>query len=183
VSVNQGPGCNVPPVLHGDRLRLRALSFADNRALRNLVRDEEVARYLHEGPLPDLPEIENRIAGALRQWSARGYGMMAVEDAGGFVGRLGVFHAVDATDPLLVYALVKRACGRGYATEGVGLLLAWLGEHRGDLRLMAHVDPANHASVHVVAKFGAIRQGTIIRAGNVLDVWSVPLRVLGVESP
>jgi RimJ/RimL family protein N-acetyltransferase len=174
---------NIPPVLRGDRLRLRALSFADSQALRDLVVDEEVARYLHEGPLPDLPEIQNRIAGALRQWSARGYGMMAVEDADGFVGRLGVFHPADATDPLLVYALVRRAWGRGYATEGVGLLLAWLSERHSALQLIAHVDPANHASAHVVAKFGATRQGTIKRAGSVLDVWTVPLRLPGTDSP
>lgn len=86
---------------------LRTLCAADHAPLLAMAHDAEVTRYLHEGPPPSADDVQNRITRAIGQWEQRGYGMMALEDADGFVGRLGAFHPADATDPLLVYVLCR----------------------------------------------------------------------------
>jgi hypothetical protein len=53
------------------------------------------------------------MAFALGQWGLRGYGMMAVEDRDGFVGRLGIYHPYDAADPQLSYILCRRGWAKG----------------------------------------------------------------------
>ncbi len=163
------------PTLRSSRLTLRALCEADYAELVALARDPEVARYLHEGPSPSAEDVAIRVSGALRQWELRGYGMMAVEDAEGFVGRMGVYHPAEAGDPLLVYALCRRGWGKGYATEGLGLFLNWMSVHHGRRHLLAHIDPRNMASKRVATKFGAVWTGTISRGDSRLDVWTLAL--------
>ena len=159
------------PILRSPRLTLRALCAADHAALLAMAHDTEVTRYLHEGSAPSTEEVSNRIARALGQWELRGYGMMAVEDADGFVGRLGIYHPANVTDPLLVYAFCRRGWGKGYATEGVDLFRVWMHATHGMQQLVGHIDPNNTASARVAAKLGAVRDGTTIRTGNTLDVW------------
>jgi [ribosomal protein S5]-alanine N-acetyltransferase len=162
------------PVLRSFRLVLRPLCAADHAPLLAMAQDAEVTRYLHEGPAPSAEDVHGRIARAVEQWERRGYGMMAVEDAGGFVGRLGAFHPADAPDPLLVYALQRSSWGKGYATEAVPLFLDWMRTAHGSERLPAHIDPRNTASIRVAAKLGAVRSGTVDRAGSRLDLWVFP---------
>jgi RimJ/RimL family protein N-acetyltransferase len=93
--------------------------------------DPEVTRHLHEGPAPSAGEVWQRMAFALGQWGLRGYGMMAVEDQDGVVGRMGIYHPFDAPEPQLSYILRRRGWGKGYATEGAGLIRDWIFEtHR-----------------------------------------------------
>jgi len=75
-----------------------------------------------EDALGRLPE-DQRMAIALGQWGLRGYGMMAIEDAQGFIGRIGFYHPYDLAEPPLVYVLGRRSWGIGYATEAVTLIL------------------------------------------------------------
>jgi [ribosomal protein S5]-alanine N-acetyltransferase len=162
----------VIPTLRSPRLTLRAPGGADYRALLALAQDERVARYMHEGTAPSAAEIANRVARVLQQWVLRGYGMLAVEDADGFVGRLGVFHPAEVTDPLLIYVFCRGAWGKGYATEGVSRFLDWMRLTHGPQTLFAHIDPSNTASARVAAKLGGVRTGTVQRGENILDVWT-----------
>jgi ribosomal-protein-alanine N-acetyltransferase len=161
------------PTLRTSRLTLRALGEADHAALHALAHDEAVGRFMHEGDPPSIDDIAARVAGSRRQWHLRGYGMMGVADAEGFVGRLGLFHPPDAADPLLVYALNRRAWGRGYATEGGRAFLRWLRETHGPRPVLAQIDPRNEGSARVAAKLGGVRTGTASRAGHMLDVWTL----------
>lgn len=108
------------------------------------------------------------------QWERRGYGMMAIEDSGGFVGRMGVFHPTNVPDPLLVYVLCRSGWGKGYATEALPLLLKWMRITHKTEQLLAHIDPRNAASARVATKLGAFRRGTVDRAGTMLDLWFFP---------
>ena len=160
------------PVLRSARLTLRGLRESDHAALLDLARDTDVARYLHEGPPPSAADIAARVARAQTHWELRGYGMMAVDDDRGFTGRAGVYHPAELADPLLVYAFQRRCWGKGYATEAVGRLLEWLASRHAPLRLLAHIDPLNTASEHVVEKLGAARIGTTLRGDIELNVWA-----------
>jgi [ribosomal protein S5]-alanine N-acetyltransferase len=80
------------PTLRSARLTLRALCADDHKHLLAMASDAEVTRHLYEGPSPSAGEVWQRMAFALGQWGLRGYGMMAIEDSDGFVGRLGIHH-------------------------------------------------------------------------------------------
>jgi RimJ/RimL family protein N-acetyltransferase len=108
---------------------------------------------------------------ALGQWALRGYGMMAVDDNDGFVGRLGVHHPYDAPDPQIGYIFCKRGWGRGYATEGVGLILDWMFTTHRPQRLISEIARDNVSSARVAAKLGASLESTITRADIAFDVW------------
>lgn len=162
------------PVLRSPRLRLRPIAAVDAADLLALAHDIHVTRYLHEGAPPSAEEQHGRIARGLEQWALRGYGMMTIADAGGFVGRMGVFHPAAAAEPLLVYALRRRSWGQGYATEAVPVILRWLRAAHGFEELSAHIDPRNVGSLRVAAKLGAVHRGTVGRAGVDLDRWVFP---------
>ncbi|AWN49229.1 hypothetical protein DK419_25165 [Methylobacterium terrae] len=160
------------PTLRTYRLTLRPLGEADHAALHALAHDDAVGRFMHEGNPPSMADITARVAGSLRQWAQRGYGMMGVADAEGFVGRLGLFHPPGPADPLLVYALARRGWGRGYAIEGGRAFLQWFRETHGTMPILAQIDPRNDGSARVAARLGGRRTGTTSRAGQTLDVWT-----------
>ncbi|TGD94985.1 GNAT family N-acetyltransferase [Methylobacterium nonmethylotrophicum] len=161
------------PILRTARLTLRALAEADHADLYALAHDEAVSRFMHEGDPPSRADIAARVAGARRYWSLRGYGMMGLEDAEGFVGRLGLVHPPGGADPLLVYAVCRRGWGRGYATEGGRAFLRWLRTTHGTMPVLAQIDPRNDGSARVAVKLGGVRTGTASRAGHTLDVWTI----------
>jgi RimJ/RimL family protein N-acetyltransferase len=159
------------PTLRTARLVLRRPMAEDHPDFLALAADAEVARYMNEGPAPTPAEVWQRMAAALGQWGLRGYGMMAVEDAAGFIGRVGFFHPFGQPEPLLVYALARRAWGQGYATEAVAAARDWMFAEHGPGRLLSHVMPANAASARIAAKLGATCIGGLDQRGVRLDVW------------
>jgi RimJ/RimL family protein N-acetyltransferase len=171
------------PVLRTSRLTLRAIRAEDHANLLALACDPDVMRYMHEGPTPAPADIWNRMAGALSQWTLRGYGMMVIEDGEGFAGRLGFFHPHGVTDPLLVYAIASRAWGKGYASEGARTALDWMMATHHPRRIGSNIDPRNTASVRVAQKLGAVPEGTTDWAGVTLDVWAYYPVEVRTDSP
>ena len=159
------------PTLKSSRLVLRRLRPDDHPHLFAMASDPEVTQFLNEAP-PSPGEVWQRMAVALGQWGLRGYGMMAVEDKDGFVGRLGVHHPYDLPEPQLSYILCRRGWGKGYATEAATLIRDWMFATHKPHRLLSHIATANLASARVASKLGAIRVGTTSEAAAVLDVWS-----------
>lgn len=162
------------PTLRSARLVLRALSADDLPNLHAMALDPEVTRHLGKDgadePPPTPEAVWQRLASALGQWALRGYGMFAVEDAEGFVGRAGLHHPFGEPIPQLSYILCRRGWGHGYATEAAAARDWMLAAHRPDC-LVSHVTPANAASARVAAKLGAVRDGSAGRPGFPLDVW------------
>ena len=160
------------PILKSPRLILRAIRADDHSHLVAMSQDSEIVRHLHEGPTPSAAVVWQRMCMALGQWALRGYGMMAVDDSDGFVGRLGVHHPYDATDPQIGYIFCQRGWGRGYATEGVGLILDWMFRTHGPQRLISEIARENVASARVASKLGATLEKTIQRDEVIFDIWA-----------
>jgi RimJ/RimL family protein N-acetyltransferase len=112
------------------------------------------------------------MAFALGQWGLRGYGMMAVEDQDGFVGRIGIYHPYDAPEPQLSYILCRRGWGKGHATEGAGLIRDWMFDTHRPRRLTSQIARGNVASARVAVKLGAVQDGTTDRAGTAFEIWT-----------
>jgi len=160
------------PTLKSPRLTLRAFCADDLEHLLAMANDPEVTRHLHEGPAPSAGDIWQRMAFALGHWGLRGYGMMAVDDQDGFVGRLGIYHPHDAPEPQLSYILCRRGWGKGYATEGAGVIRNWMFATHRPRRLTSQIARDNIASARVAFKLGAVQDGTTERAGAMFDIWS-----------
>lgn len=162
------------PTLQSDRLLLRAFRSGDEGWLLSLAYDAEVTRHLNEGDPPTEAQVWGRMAMALGQWSLRGYGMMAVEDAHGPVGRVGIFHPYDETFPQLSYIIARRGWGQGYATEAASLVLERMRSLHQSQPLVSHILPSNTASARVASKLGATREDTVTRGDATLDLWFYP---------
>ena len=162
------------PTLKSSRLVLRALHAGDHPHLLALANDPEVTRHLHEDPPPSAAEVWQRMAAALGQWGLRGYGMMAIDDAEGFVGRIGFYHPYDLAEPRLVYVLCRRTWGNGYATEAVTLIRDWMFAHHRPPRILSRIAPDNIASARVASRLGAVKIGTEEQAGVTVDLWAYP---------
>jgi RimJ/RimL family protein N-acetyltransferase len=159
------------PTLKSSRLTLRAIRADDHGHLVAMSQDPEIVKHLHEGPAPSAGVVWQRMCTALGQWALRGYGMMAVDDSDGFVGRLGVHHPYDAPEPQIGYIFCRRGWRRGYATEGVGLILDWMFRTHRPERLVSEIARDNVASARVASKLGAAVDRTIQRDDVIFDIW------------
>src|SRR5687768_7353432 len=136
-------------MLASPRLRYERLSIAELDRFHALVQDEHIRRYLMDGELFSREWSEERIRDSARLFETRGVGLsLAFEQAtGALVGFCGFLDLGSAgTEPQLVYALLERFTGHGYATE---LAHAAIVDARraGFTRIVAAVDEVNAASM------------------------------------
>ena len=139
------------------RLHLRPFTAADHEAIHAVYSDPEVMRYVGHGAHRTMAETANalRIYGDVL--ARRGYSFLAVtEREGGALVGDGGLHPLGGRGPdvELGYTLSRRAWGRGYATEIGQALVAHAFDVLGVDRVVAQVEPANHASRRVLEKLG-----------------------------
>jgi RimJ/RimL family protein N-acetyltransferase len=145
------------------RLQLRPFMAADRDAIHAIYADPEVMRYVGHGAHHTLAETSTALRTYAELLDERGYSFLAViERAGGaLVGDAGL-HPLAGSGPdiELGYTLARAAWGRGYATEIGRALVAHAFEVLDVERVVAQVEPVNHASRHVLEKLGMIERGT-----------------------
>ena len=153
-----------PAPVEGDRLRLRVFRLAEASQLSELLIDFEVVRFAGEIPWPyDLSQAAGFIAQSHRHFAHGRDCVFAIErladdaligcialhaDAGGKVARLG-------------YWLGQPYWGRGYATEAVGLALAFGFTERPFDRIEAEAHVGNTASWKALERAGLLFEGII----------------------
>jgi [ribosomal protein S5]-alanine N-acetyltransferase len=139
------------------RLSYRALSLADHEAFHALVIDDHIRRYLMDGEVFPREWSAERVRASDDLFARRGVGLWLVSEAVGpetigFCGFL-EFPAIHP-EPQLVYALVERCAGRGYATEMARACIAEARRHKGFDEIIAGVDDVNVDSRRVLDKLG-----------------------------
>ncbi len=160
------------PDLATARLRLRAFRAADLDAFAAMHADLAVMRHLGTGQVRSRVETWRAMEGFLGQWALRGYGMFALEDRNGrFLGRAGVLHPLDWSEPELAYALVRSTWGQGLATEAATAIRDWAFASFAFPRLASFIRPDNAASIRVVARMGAVRETTVTLLGGPAELW------------
>jgi RimJ/RimL family protein N-acetyltransferase len=133
-------------------------------AFHALVQDEHVRRYLMDGEIFPREWSEARIRDSSALFERCGVGLWLVDEASseelaGFCGFL-EFPALSQR-PQLVYALLERFTGRGYATEMARAAIAYAREHAGFGAIDAGVDAVNEKSCRVLDKLGFVRTATV----------------------
>lgn len=162
-----------PPTIETSRLRLRPWREQDAAAYAELLRDDEVMRYLGSGfryrlkrtaaaivaAFSDL-EARRAIRKLIEHWELHGFGEWAAEDktSGRLVGKIGLHHHADwRAEEVKVevgWLLARDSWGKGYATEGAVASLVDAFERVGLDRVISIALVENGRSVRVMERIG-----------------------------
>jgi len=141
------------------RLLLRPFTEADDHHLFTLDSDPQVTRYVNGGQPPDMERIRTQVIPRFLDFQQRyeGLGFYAVEEkeSRDFIGWFH-FRPKRGNESVieLGYRLMRKAWGKGYATEGAQALLAHGFTEFGVLCVEATALVANAASIRVMEKCG-----------------------------
>ena len=137
---------------------------------------------------PGLSPVDRRMAwrmfaACLGSWALDGAGWWALElrETGFVVGTVGAFYreplAPGAPAPLLElgWSVYRAHWRRGYATEGAAAALRDVRDRLGARRAIAHIDPANEASLRVAAGLGMTFQGEVEFYGATTGLHAIDL--------
>ncbi|HEY0189768.1 MAG TPA: GNAT family N-acetyltransferase [Kofleriaceae bacterium] len=158
------------PVLETTRLRLRAMTVADDELIFALFSDPEVTRFYDVATMTDQAQA-TALADRLRRRFPDRIGIRWVIEVGGrAIGTCGYQGIVAAScRASLGYELVRDAWGHGYATEAVAAVVEHGHRAMGLHRIDALVYSANHASGAVLRKCGFLPEGVLADYGRLGD--------------
>jgi ribosomal-protein-alanine N-acetyltransferase len=163
------------PSLSTPRLQLREIVASDAPALLAIHSDREAMKWFGTDPLVDLEGAEKMIAGfanmrALPSPGVRWGIVHATPTRGGaLLGTCGVFRWNRGWRTCLTgYELARTAQGRGYMTEALRAIYAWVFDAMAVDRIEAQVHPQNAASLALLKRLGFVEEGLLREAG----LWS-----------
>lgn len=150
------------PIVETRRLRLRRPGPADLPAFAEMARDPSMFLYSERDGAMTEEEAWSLLLRHIGYWTARGYGVFAVEEkaSGRFVGQVGPsdFHRELGPDfddwPELTWSIAAPARGRGYATEAAAAALDWLRGRSAPKRSVCLIHEGNAASLRVADHLG-----------------------------
>ncbi len=160
------------PTLRTERLLLRPFRAADFDSYAAMNGSVEVMRYIRD--TEDRAAAFRSFCAVIGHWTARGYGMWALEETarGAFLGTAGLVRWEGRPAVEIGYALAPAAWGKGYATEAVREALRWAREVVGARGLTAVIHPDNAPSIKVAERLGATRSGALAVKDQSLLVYS-----------
>jgi [ribosomal protein S5]-alanine N-acetyltransferase len=154
-------------VLNTQRLVLREFRASDYPAMQAYAGDAEVTRFTSWGP--NTPEMT---ASVLHAWLEEKDKTPRVEwpiaivrrSDGLLIGGTGVGQVDWQTGTAVFgYVLQRAVWGGGFATEAGSAIVAWAFGTLGLRSLIAHCEPSNRASLHVLNKLGFLQTGGLIQ--------------------
>jgi RimJ/RimL family protein N-acetyltransferase len=154
------------------RLTIRMLRTEDAAELVAYRNDPEVARH-QDWTMPFTRSEAALLAADQRHLAGPAPGrwvQLAMESQGHVIGDLGVRLDEHAAVATVGYTVSRTHQRQGYATEAVGAVLAALFAS-GVLRVEAHVDPANTASIRLLRRLGFVDEGTLEGVALVRGEW------------
>lgn len=156
-----------------ERFLIRPIAVGDLHGMYEMDKDPEVHRYVGKKPVTAIEQSGEMIAAIHQQYREFGIGRWAVEDkdTGKFVGWTGfkfIRGPVNGRANYLDfgYRFVKRAWGKGYATETGRASLRYGIEKLRFKDIIATTDVNNAASRHVLEKLGFSYKGTFAYDGE-----------------
>lgn len=149
------------PILHTERLLLRAPEPADAAAMFPIMADPEVVRYFGAPPMASLEEAHERIAGIRTAFAAHEGVRWAItlREDGTFLGTCGFWRLIKPHFRAEIgYELGRAWWGRGLMTEALRAALRFGFAQMGLHSVEATIDPPNVASRRVLEKLGFVQE-------------------------
>jgi RimJ/RimL family protein N-acetyltransferase len=168
------------PTLETERLILRGYQLDDFPQCAAMWADPEVVRFIGGQPSTE-EQAWARMLRYVGHWELLGFGFWAIVEraTGSLVGEIGAadFHR-DVTPPIgnleTGWVLARRAHGKGYATEALRAVLAWLDAKFPGTPSACVIEPGNDASFNVATKCGYAPIGSRTYHGAELTVLRRP---------
>jgi ribosomal-protein-alanine N-acetyltransferase len=158
------------------RLLLRRVEEPDAPVLARLWSDPRVTRYM--GGPRDFENVRQESEEEARAGLVHptGWWPVAEKASGRVIGDCGLIEKkVDGREEIeLVYVFASDSWGKGYATEAAGALRDYAFFRLGLRRVVALIDPDNHASARVAEKIGMqFERETRRPSGRVMRVYAL----------
>lgn len=149
-----------PPVIPGNRVRLRPLRIEDAPALHAVYGDAAAMTWWTHAALEQLEETEAKLADSLSRDDWRAWAITLVADDTA-IGTVAAHEKRQGRVAEIGYSLVPAHWGTGLAREAVSLLIDYLFEVEGYRRIFADTDPDNAASNGLLTRLGFTLEGRL----------------------
>jgi RimJ/RimL family protein N-acetyltransferase len=146
------------PVLHTDRLTLRAPGPQDWAAFRDFMLSDRAAFV--RAPDIDEGKLWRAFGHVIGHWALRGFGsfVFCLKDTGRVVGYGGPWFPVPWPEREIGWTVWDAASeGQGYAFEGARATLHHAFHTLGWTTAVSYIDPANTRSIRLAERLGAVR--------------------------
>jgi RimJ/RimL family protein N-acetyltransferase len=160
-----------------ERLVLRPYEEGDLAAVHALYSDEDVVRWLYEGPatLDRARELLERKAAGRDLTETSGVNAAVVRD-GEYVGDVGLWYtSFEHRTAELGFAILPRHQGQAYAPEAARAVVGWAFEQAGVHRVIGRLEARNTPSARVLQKLGMRREAHFVENEWVKGEWQSEL--------
>jgi len=161
------------------RLRIRMMRTRDAAVLAGYRGLDHIARYQDwsmpytladaERALRAQDDLDGPVTG---EWV-----QLAIEHGGVVVGDLGIGLVAGGHIGSLGFTLAPEHHGKGYASESAGALIDALFATGDVHRVIARLDPDNHASMRLLEQLGFVHEGTARMAELIRGEWLDDMRL------
>ena len=143
-------------ILKTQRLVLKQILESDLNTLHRIFTDSYVRRYLCDGEIWSLQQVEEMLAENQKLFSEKKFGLWSIETntEQEVIGFVGLWYFFEEEQPQLVYALLPTATKKGYASEAATKILEYGFNELGFDYVVASCDRPNIESQKVAERLG-----------------------------
>ncbi|MEG4055146.1 MULTISPECIES: GNAT family N-acetyltransferase [unclassified Microcoleus] len=143
-------------ILKTQRLVLKQILESDLNTLHRIFTDSYVRRYLCDGEIWSLQQVEEMLAENQKLFSEKKFGLWSIETKTEqeVIGFVGLWYFFQEEQPQLVYALLPTATKKGYASEAATKILEYGFNELGFEYVVASCDRPNIESQKVAERLG-----------------------------
>ncbi|MEG4278609.1 GNAT family N-acetyltransferase [Microcoleus sp. MON1_C1] len=155
-------------ILKTQRLVLKQILDSDLNTLHRIFTDSYVRRYLCDGEIWSLQQVEEMLAENQKLFSEKKFGLWSIETntEQEVIGFVGLWYFFEEEQPQLVYALLPTATKKGYASEAATKILEYGFNELGFEYVVASCDRPNIESQKVAERLGMSQVEERIMNGN-----------------
>lgn len=150
--------------LETTRLSLKVLNEDDLNDFYEVMKLDEVGKWLLTGRGKTRNETLNKIKTYKQSWLDYGYGTWGIyeKSTGCLIGQVGLEYLPKTNEIGLQYALMPSVWGKGYASEAAKATLDYGFNLNGVVEIMAFTRFDNQASRNVLTKLGFLLKGDML---------------------
>jgi ribosomal-protein-alanine N-acetyltransferase len=155
-------------ILKTQRLVLKEILDSDLNKFHRIFTDSYVRKYLCDGEIWSLQQVEEMLAENQKLFSEKKFGLWSSETntEQEVIGVVGLWYFFEEEQPQLVYALLPTATKKGYATEAATKIIEYCFDELGFEYVVASCDRPNIESQKVAERLGMKQVEERIMNGN-----------------